>query len=54
MENADGLSRGPDAANGFAAEEGGRSVRVWEPPDPPNRGDFTCGLGLPRSRTDSL
>ena len=40
--NADGLCRGPDAANGFAADEGGRNVRVWEPLDPPNRGDLTA------------
>ena len=50
--NADGLSREPwcqEAANGFAAEEGGRNVRVgfpWEP-DPPDRGDLTSGLGPP-------
>ena len=48
--NADGLSREPwcqEAANGFAAEEGGRNVRVWEP-DPPDRGDLTFGLGPPQ------
>ena len=48
--NADGLSRGPwhqEAANDFAAEEGGRNVRVREP-DPLDRGDVISELGPPR------
>ena len=48
--NADGLSRGPwhqEAANDFAAEEGGRNVRVGEP-DPLDRGDVISELGPPR------
>eukprot|EP00731_Ephydatia_muelleri_P034136 Em0048g12a len=49
--NADGLSRGPwhqeAAANDFAAEEGGRNVRVREP-DPLDRGDVISELGPPR------
>ena len=35
-----------EAANGFAAEEAGRNLRVREP-DPPDRGDLTSGLREP-------
>ena len=45
--HADGLSREPwcpEAANSFAAEEGGRNVRVWEP-HPVDRDDLMSGMG---------
>ena len=46
--NVDGLSRRPwcqkEAANDFAAEEGGRNVSIREP-DPPDKGDIISRLG---------